>query len=156
MENRLCFECKKFVATRIYRRMVNGRTTEERYCMDCYQKKFLSIDAFMETEASEGDVCPKCGTTVKEIQEHAVVGCAHCYRFFGKTLLPMVVGMQQGQQDVHRGKIAETTRANVWLESRKMELDALISYYEKMGEEAALRELKAERAAVVGRLNKGR
>lgn len=151
----LCFECKKLPGTRVHRRIVNGQTIDEHYCMSCYLKKFVSVESLSYEYSYLGDTCPNCGTTVNEIKNTAFVGCAECYRALAPTAVPMVVSMQQGEQEAHRGKVSENVRVKNRLECRIEELNALIEYYTALGETMKVQKLKNEKASARRKLEAG-
>ena len=46
----LCCHCKKNQATKTYDRITDGKKQTEYYCLDCYHRLFISIEA----DAAEG------------------------------------------------------------------------------------------------------
>ena len=95
-----CCYCGEKEATKTYERKGKERKIEY-YCMDCYDKLFLSAeDAAGETSLSS---CPYCGMSLAEVQSTKLVGCAHCYRTMKGGVYPIVVKMQG--DGAHTGKM---------------------------------------------------
>ena len=92
-----CCHCGEKEATKTYERKGKERKIEY-YCMDCYDKLFLSAD---DGESSLSS-CPYCGMSLAEVQSTKLVGCAHCYRTMKGGVYPIVVKMQG--DGTHTGK----------------------------------------------------
>ena len=140
----LCFECKKNHPAISYERNVGGRVQTEHYCLACYEKKFISVEADGNENGRTFEACPYCDTTVEVLKTTAIVGCPHCYRTLGAVAIPMVVRMQQGQADAHRGKRSENVSAEVRYRNRKKELLALLIHYENIGDFEQVEKYKQE------------
>lgn len=95
----LCCHCKNNQATKTYEQVKRGVLETEYYCLDCFQRLFLT-----QTSKAAGalSVCPYCGTTVEEFQAKKLVGCAHCYTTLNAELTPVIVKMQG--IEIHKGK----------------------------------------------------
>ncbi len=96
MEEKLCQCCKKNHAARSYE---NENGKRELYCLDCYSRLFLEGGSSEENSLS---ACPYCGTSLSEVKNSKLVGCAHCYRSMQAGLFPLVKKMQSGR--AHTGK----------------------------------------------------
>lgn len=95
-----CCYCKNNEATKTYEQIKNNKKTVEYYCMDCYEKLFLTVEP-TEREVSLS-VCPYCGMTVEEFRAKKIVGCAYCYRVMKSGITPTIIKMQ-GER-THTGK----------------------------------------------------
>ena len=92
-----CSHCGEKEATKTYERKGKERKIEY-YCMDCYDKLFLTAGE----EESSLSSCPYCGMSLAEVQSTKLVGCAHCYRTMKGGVYPIVVKMQG--EGAHTGK----------------------------------------------------
>ena len=87
-----CECCEKNEATKTYAKIKNGTKTMGYYCMDCFQRLFISSD---ETETGASlSACPYCGMTLDEVRAGKLVGCAYCYRTMRSGVFPLVAKMQ--------------------------------------------------------------
>ena len=141
---RLCFECKKNHPAVSYQRNVGGEIQVEHYCFACYEKLFLSVEADGHENGRTYEVCPYCGTSLEAVKKTALVGCAHCYHTLGTVTIPMVIRMQQGQADTHRGKKSENSDPIIKHKNRRKELVALSMYYSNLGETALAEKYRQE------------
>lgn len=94
-----CGHCGRNQATKTYEQIKNNKKVVEYYCMDCYERLFLSVEEGAETVLS---VCPYCGTTLEEFRASKLVGCARCYPALKEGIMPMILKMQ-GER-AHTGK----------------------------------------------------
>ena len=94
-----CGHCGRNQATKTYEQIKNNKKVVEYYCMDCYERLFLSLANNAETALS---VCPYCGTTLEEFRTSKLVGCAHCYPALQEGIMPVILKMQ-GER-AHTGK----------------------------------------------------
>lgn len=92
-----CFYCNKNEAVKSYERIKKSKKREY-YCLECYEKLFLSA-----REKEEFSACPYCGTTLEEAQTKKLVGCPYCYRTMSSEMVSMIEKMQNGICG-HRGK----------------------------------------------------
>lgn len=107
MSNQLCCRCKKRPAVKSHEQISDGVSRTYYYCLNCYQEVFLADkEAYFEQTPSMG-VCPECGTTAQEFFSTGLVGCASCYKYLEKDVLPTVVKMQGGR--AHCGKRTSLT-----------------------------------------------
>lgn len=51
--------------------------------------------------------CPTCGHTLENILNTGKLGCADCYKFYGKAILPLIEKCQGGATK-HEGKVPKT------------------------------------------------
>ena len=108
----------------IHVKQIMGEQIKELHlCADCATEKGISgeedvielslsqlltglidlTDKFSEAEGR--NVCPTCGTTIKDFRKDAVLGCADCFHVFGKEIenyLENTAGVIQ-----HVGKLPE-------------------------------------------------
>jgi protein arginine kinase activator len=109
----LCDDCLKNNATIHMTTFVNGQVKTVHLCAQCAAKRNKPsvlpgfsfndlISAFYETEEAEEVVCDKCGTTLASFQKTGKLGCAHCYRVFESSLLPLLKGIHMSEK--HTGK----------------------------------------------------
>ena len=85
-----CTQCGRPASK--YQIAAGGKTREAVLCPACYAA----------LTAREGRRCPACGMTLEEYRRTGLVGCAECYRFFRRELLPAVKEIQGGT--AHTGK----------------------------------------------------
>ena len=85
-----CTQCGRPASK--YQIAAGGMTREAVLCPACYAA----------LTAREGRRCPACGMTLEEYRRTGLVGCAECYRFFRRELLPAVKEIQGGT--AHTGK----------------------------------------------------
>ena len=101
----LCCHCKKNQATKTYDRITDGKKQTEYYCLDCYHRLFISIEADA-AEGKGGDrqiaMCPYCGTSEEDFRARGLVGCAQCYQSLSKAVIPVVIRLQG--TETHCGK----------------------------------------------------
>ena len=140
----LCFECRKNHPAVSYERKVGKETCVEHYCLACYEKKFVSVESDGHENGRSFETCPYCGATTESLKNTATVGCARCYRTLGTVAIPMVIRMQQGQADAHRGKRPENASTESRYKNRKKELLALLLHYENIGDVAQVEKYKQE------------
>ncbi len=107
--NQLCFRCKKRHAVKSHNGIIDGVSKPFYYCLNCYEELFLSDkeDYFEHNGASSVGVCPECGTTSQEFFASGFVGCASCYKYLEKDILPTIVKLQGGR--MHCGKRTSLT-----------------------------------------------
>ena len=127
----LCSACKKNQAVFTYERKTADGVLTEHYCIVCNKKLFLSVES--ELPNAPTTVCPYCGVSAEVFQKTGLAGCANCYRSMQSAAIPMVIRMQQGGKESHRGKISESLRPKSKAERRYEELLALKEYYEQSG-----------------------
>jgi len=80
--------------------------------------------------SSGNRACPRCGTTLKQIQQHGFAGCDYCYEFFGGAFRKIIQGVQKNE--AHRGKIPREKKAEI---ERKQEISRLRSRIEELVKE---------------------
>ena len=89
----LCCHCQINQASKTYERIkLDGKKTvrtTEYYCLECYHRLFISVDATPKQRAQE--VCPACGMTVVAFKAKKLVGCAQCFRYLSSAVLPVVL-----------------------------------------------------------------
>ena len=107
MNNQLCCRCQKLPAVKSHEEISDGVTHSYYYCLNCYQEIFLSDKEAYFEQTSSVTVCPECGMTSKEFFASGLVGCANCYKYLEKDVLPTVVKLQGGR--VHCGKRTSLT-----------------------------------------------
>lgn len=100
----LCCHCKKNQALKTREKAVDGKIRTEYYCLDCYRRLFISADDIPEQPGGPGQisVCPYCGTSEEDFRTRGLVGCAQCYVYLARAVIPAVIRMQG--DEVHCGK----------------------------------------------------
>ena len=100
----LCCPCKKNQAIRTRERSVDGKLRTEYYCLDCYHRLFISADDIPDAPGVPGQIamCPNCGTSEEDFRLRGRVGCAECYTYLARAVIPAVIRMQG--DEVHCGK----------------------------------------------------
>ncbi len=118
----LCQNCERHEATTHNKRVVNGETTATHLCSECAANlgygDFLSgfslnLGGLFENFASERpkgaetslQLCPKCGSSFKDITKSGKIGCAECYNTFYEKLLPTLQRIHGRIR--HSGKVSE-------------------------------------------------
>lgn len=109
MNNQLCFRCKKQPAVKSREWTSDGVTRAFYYCANCYEEVFLSgkEENSAKNNSSSVGVCPECGTTSQEFFATGLVGCASCYKYLEKDVLPTITKLQVGH--AHCGKRTSLT-----------------------------------------------
>lgn len=114
----ICQICGKHNASMLVQQIVNGTAKELYLCRACAKKHnlyaderkmhlslknifdgLLPKDSKQEapTAASYPDICPKCGTSRKSIQDRKKLGCPQCFFHFRETVLQV---MQEAGDDI--------------------------------------------------------
>ncbi len=88
-----CTQCGR-PASR-YTIAADGKEWEAVLCPECYSALMAGLQAGERR-------CPVCGMAFGEYRRTGLVGCAECYRFFRRELLPSVERIQGGT--VHTGR----------------------------------------------------
>lgn len=115
----LCEKCHTNQATTHVKQNINGKVSEIHLCASCAAGLHLHSGSLFGSQASilgslfanqisgsakqEGQVCPNCGTQLREISASGKVGCAECYRAFRSYLQPSIQRIHGTAQ--HAGKI---------------------------------------------------
>ena len=120
----LCQKCKKNPANVYYKKNINGHVTETALCSECAAKsglntEFSIADPFEDglnllgsffgmptrrtASLSRGKTCPLCGSTLADISESGMVGCAECYKTFGEELAPSIASIHGRARHAGRG-----------------------------------------------------
>lgn len=86
-----CTQCGR-PASR-YKIVTGGEEREVVLCPACYQALYGRQNARR---------CPSCGMTFEDYKRTGLLGCAKCYRYFRRELLPAVRDIQGGT--AHTGK----------------------------------------------------
>lgn len=119
----LCENCKKNTATTYFKQTVNGKTREVFLCSECAAKLGLGdslmnfgnfgfglsavSDLLGSRSAPAATRCPTCGSSLDEVSDTGMMGCADCYdafRDYLRKLLPRISGNK-----VHTGKKPHTS-----------------------------------------------
>ncbi len=109
----LCDECLKNPASVHMTTFVNGQVKTVHLCAQCAAKKKAPVvisgfsfndllSAFYEDEEEQDVACPQCGTTMSSFTKTGHLGCAHCYKAFEASLLPVLKGVHMSTR--HTGK----------------------------------------------------
>lgn len=120
----LCGHCKKNQATKTYEQIKKGKRDVSYYCLECYHKIFLEVDA--DRTGTSLSACPYCGLTVAELKKRNLVGCAKCYQTLETHLIPMITKMQGAEQ--HKGNVPYQTEKE-GMDRRCLELKAVVEEY---------------------------
>ena len=100
MNQNLCQHCGKQIATINYHENKNGAVRDLHLCAACaakmgigiFQEDLLSplssFSLFSPTaqSAKKSPACPRCGTTLAQIQKKGKFGCSSCYDTFAEKL----------------------------------------------------------------------
>ena len=107
MNNQLCCRCQKRPAVKSHEEISDGVAHSYYYCLNCYQEMFLADKEAYFEQNSSSSVCPECGMNSQEFFSTGLVGCANCYKYLEKDILPTIVKLQGGR--VHCGKRTSLT-----------------------------------------------
>lgn len=141
----LCEECGKNPATIHYTQVQNGVATQLHLCGACMAKKQKGLDpgsmsslisSLLSGMAGQEDKrehaqlrCPSCGMDYERFRETGLLGCAECYRAFGKQLAPMLRRIHGRTQ--HTGHVPPARSAQISaqreLERLKREMDEAVA-----------------------------
>lgn len=126
----LCQNCKKNQASTHITQTINGVQHEYYLCAQCAAQKgyaftdglnfaqllgslFGNVSAhpasFSSAENPSTVRCPTCGASFAEIAGTGKLGCAACYSFFGRQLLPSIERIHG--RSSHVGKVPGKPRA---------------------------------------------
>ena len=97
--------------------LVNGQKHVLHLCAECAKNRGLPIDklpallVLLSGPKSKNDTgssltCPKCGRSIKSLNENGLLGCADCYDTLREELLP-VIKRAQGGRIRHTGRRPE-------------------------------------------------
>ncbi len=123
----LCCHCKKNQAIKSHERQTDGKKRTEYYCLDCYRRLFLSADEGERAPEGQIAMCPYCGTSEEDFRTRGRVGCAQCYRYLARTVMPAIIRMQG--DEVHCGKRREISDEREEMISRRDFLKDKIEEY---------------------------
>lgn len=167
----ICEMCGEEPATVHLLRVVDGAVKHARLCAGCAQNLaqqteglalVLAVPSALRragkatteegaTEASSGSIepearfCPFCGTTLSDLKESGLVGCAKCYETFSSYLQASLRG---GAQPVeHQGKIPQRGPESDNLRHEIMRLERMLRElvaHERFEEAAGVRDRLAE------------
>ena len=127
-----CERCGQREATSVFTQTVNGTSKTVHLCSQCAQEQMMSgwfhdfgLGNFMglshNSYAPHAEKrCPNCGTSLEEIRQTGLVGCAKCYETFAPELSGTIERIHGAS--AHVGKIPSTSRTAVQLEGRISEL----------------------------------
>ncbi|MFN3699108.1 MAG: UvrB/UvrC motif-containing protein [Dictyoglomus sp.] len=74
-------------------------------CEECLHQMIKDIFQVEFMVKEEVKKCPKCGREWKDIEETGMVGCHHCYEFFGEDLEKIII--QYHGNRVHKGRVPQ-------------------------------------------------
>lgn len=95
--------------------LVNGKKHELHLCAECAKNRGLPIDklpallVLLSGPRGKNDpaaACSTCGSSLKGLNEHGLLGCADCYDTLREELLP-VIKRAQGGRIKHTGRRPE-------------------------------------------------
>ncbi len=152
----LCDNCKKNKAVFLVKEIMMGEERDIYLCQSCafdkgltevvFDFKFnlknfinsvIEVDDTIEELLSNNKVCEKCGTSLNEILEDGLLGCAHCFVSFMPVLTQIYSKVFNTKE--HYGKIP------IKLEKEVEILKRLEEY--KIELQKAIKEENYERAA---------
>ena len=109
-----CMKCG-MPATTFVTTTLNGNTTQQYLCDDCYRQQQHSF--YFQTRQSQPKakdvVCPKCNTKQSQFLKTGFLGCPHCYVAFQGAidkLLPKIQGKTTHVPRQHMGTEPEESR----------------------------------------------
>lgn len=97
--------------------LVNGQKHVLHLCAECAKNRGLPIDKLpallvllsgpkSKNDTGSSRTCPKCGRSIKGLNENGLLGCAECYDTLRDELLP-VIKRAQGGRIRHTGRRPE-------------------------------------------------
>ena len=132
-----CQICKKAEATIHLTEIIDGARTEMHLCEHCAAEQGVAIksqipinellssllsvqptDDELLGPSEKGLSCPRCGFTLDQFREEAVLGCPYDYEVFEKVLSPLIKKAHDGKT-THCGKVPSKTPAG---EKKQIEL----------------------------------
>lgn len=118
----LCEKCGLKEATNHYKMVINGKAEEHHYCSDCNTELFGSMlpsglintdelgsllsNLFGGRHTEERNLCPGCGSSLKEISSFGRMGCAECYSYFARQIEPYLSRIHGSA--THTGKVPKS------------------------------------------------
>jgi protein arginine kinase activator len=151
-----CERCNVNPATHHYKKSVNGAVTEKYLCASCASAEnmpfkiftggavFPSFIAPFSAVAAGPSVetvkCAACGTTLREFNETAYLGCRHCYDELKPYLEPVIKKLHGGGG--HTGRIPRLPRGSKSAapDTRALDRARLVRQLEKAIEDEAFEE----------------
>lgn len=166
----ICGICKVKEAKIFYTEIVNGEKTEQYLCEECAAKnthfrvktsfagKEFSLGNFlngllgeiqekskkeMEPSGNTDVICPNCGMTYAQFHEQGKLGCAKCYRVFGKQLGKSLHNLHgndiyTGRKPEHYEEVAqESVKAPVLSRKEQLQMSLLQAIEREDYEKAA-------------------
>lgn len=155
----LCQSCHKNLASVRYAEVVDGKVSDLHLCQECLTKRnedvtpgfeFSSPSPFLgqkgsssirEEQGESRQTCTSCTTTLQEVMDSGLVGCAACYEAFPAELESLLEGIHVAL--AHRGKVPrlDDARARVRadLQSKRTLLKTALNI-ENYEEAASLRD----------------
>jgi protein arginine kinase activator len=131
----ICQKCGQHPATFHYQENVNGVKKEMHLCAHCAAgegmgpKLWFSADPMFgaipvfgkasDPRGGSGRACPRCGTSLEEIQKKGKFGCSECYDTFSAQLdltpfvgngYPTAPSGEKGTAPTERNKMGEVER----------------------------------------------
>ncbi len=142
-----CQSCRKREATIHLTEINDGLRTEVHLCENCAQQQGLAVksqiplnellSSLLASQPADDDVadaergrsCPRCGFTLEQFREQALLGCPYDYEIFEKSLTALIKKAQAGNT-THCGKVPSkiptATQNEIKLCSLKQQLDAAV------------------------------
>lgn len=118
-----CQICNNNEATIHLTEINHGQRSEMHICETCALEQGIAVksqipinelltsllantpeDEQVESITPQIKACPKCGFTIEQLKEHAVLGCPYDYEIFQKTLMPLIKNAHNDSEH-HCGKI---------------------------------------------------
>ncbi len=81
---------------------------------------FISNSPYSNKKSNLDYRCPSCGCSFENFSQRGLLGCAKCYDYFNKKLMPIISNMQFGTK--HLGKNYEQTSVEETKEDKIAEL----------------------------------
>ena len=109
----MCDKCGTRDAKVAFNVLFDGKKIVRNYCLQCASMlnrgdalsiQMALINSLTAESMETAVVCPKCGTSVEAMQKSGRVGCAACYRAFGKATEELLKKLNGTER-----QIAETT-----------------------------------------------
>jgi protein arginine kinase activator len=161
-EGKKCYFCGK-PATVHFTQIINNKILKMDLCEECAKKygiggppnfslsELLSKTSLFDEEPEQVDTCPHCGFSISDahFKKSGLLGCPHCYEFFGQSLAPILKDLHQGAHHIGKSPQEHAPQRNIKEEIAELERQMQEAIKKEAYEQAAalrdqIAELKAQ------------
>ncbi len=144
----LCGACHQNEATIHLTEIVNNQMIEVHLCEACAEEKgtdfkthfnfsellsgLSDVSSMFKAEPTEIANCKTCGLTYEEFGKSGRLGCADCYQYLGKILLPLIKRVQRSTEHLgkHPSKASTETKRTIDLRELRENLKKAVDMEE--------------------------